>query len=335
MSGSCGYLFLPNLRLRVIMLGFISNALLGLMTPSNLILFAPHDGNEHSSNEILMARQSPTPSGRREMIARPDASPVMVAILRDARSHAALGPVVLDTWAKPNNMPYDFCFFVGEVELSTTSENSTSIPERLEQHTIRLAAPDEYPPRRKEFTLFKYLHDHFGQFAWFMKIDIDSYLNARELEKIVEKLLASGTATGYIGSPGYGRDFERATLGLNPFCMGMGYLMGRETLVKLRPELDWCLANPHSDHSDTEMGNCIYKTSRATCKRMGHFINFYFSFGADGLVTSAKVEKNSISKQIHSSQAVFFGTPLEAVLVHALKKPSDMQNLHMQLTQNL
>jgi len=95
-----------------------------------------------------------------------------------------------------------------------------------------------------------------------MKVDIDSFVNTGALEKVVGKLMASCSTQGYIGSSGAGREFECKQLGLNgPFCMGFGYLMGRSTLKALHPQLDWCLANPHTDHSDTEIGNCVYKTS--------------------------------------------------------------------------
>jgi Chondroitin N-acetylgalactosaminyltransferase len=278
-------------------------------------------------------------------------SPVMVAIICDAKSLSTLGPVVLETWTR--NLPYDFRFFTGEAEYITTPDgekiesNKTLIPKALRPYTIRLEAPDGYPPRKKELTMFKHLHDHFlvnhAQYSWYMKVDIDSYLNGAELEKVVKRLVASGTTKGYIGNPGLGREFERHSLGLNgPFCMGFGYLMGRETLVQLRPKLDWCLAHPHSEHSDTEMGNCIYKTSKTTCQHPNlpkdegqKFVNYYFNYGQDGLVTNAKVESNSSNQQIHSNQAIYFGTPLQAVLVHALKKPADMRKLHQQLTRNL
>jgi Glycosyltransferase family 25 (LPS biosynthesis protein) len=294
----------------------------------NYVLLLGRTGSTTLNNSLFLAPpiDRVLKSSSSEIIAHP-LSPLMIAIACDSTSLSTLGPVILDTWAK--NLPYDFRFFVGE--------ESKSIPEALLPFTIPLAAPDEYPPRKKVFTMFKYLHDNFdGQYSWYMKIDIDSYVNVSELEKIVEKLLASGSTVGYIGSPGDGRDWEHSQLGLNgPYCMGFGYLMGHETLEKLHKELDWCLASPHSQHSDTEIGNCVYKTSNATCQKMGQFINYYFSYGANGLVTNANVEKNSTVQQVLSSQAIFFGNPLEAVVVHALKKPSDMQILHMQLTRNL
>jgi len=68
----------------------------------------------------------------------------MIGIVCDATSIWTLGPVILETWA--NDMPYDFCFFVGK--------ESTSIPAALEPYTVKLSVSEGYPLRKKVFTIF-------------------------------------------------------------------------------------------------------------------------------------------------------------------------------------
>jgi len=68
---------------------------------------------------------------------------------------------------------------------------------------------------------------------------------------------------------------------------------------------------------------------------MGNFINYYFSYSANGHVTSAMGKANSTNQQVKLSQSVFFGPSLDAVLVHTLKNPSEMLTLHKQLMHNL
>jgi len=220
---------------------------------------------------------------------------------------------------------------------------AAAVPAVVEPHTVRLAAPDGYPPREKVFEMWKTLHDDFYGYDWYMKVDIDAYINAETLSRLVDDLVSRETTVGYFGKAGAGREFERDKLGLNgPFCMGMGYMMGRTTLVALRQELDWCFANPHSDHSDTEIGNCNYRASNILCEdaritgESGTelFVNFYYSSEDNGRVSSAQVKEDN-DGQVTSSHSAYFGDPLEAVLVHPLKSPSLMQTLHRQVTRNL
>lgn len=260
---------------------------------------------------------------------------LMIAIVCDAQSIWTLGPTILDTWLKDS--AFDFRFFVGY--------QADDIPEALEPYTVRLAAPDGYPPRAKIFKLWKTLNDdyEFSGYEWYFKVDIDAYVDTNALHNFADEFLHMRSTVGYLGNPGFGRPFERAKLGLRgPYCMGMGYIMGRETLRDLREELDWCFDNPHTNHSDTEIGNCNYRASSTTCQR-AHvdmygtrhgFINFSYNYDDDGRISSAQVTKKN-EGQIISYHHAFFGDPLNALLVHPLKSAEDMRTLHGQVSLNL
>ncbi|GMH56267.1 hypothetical protein TrRE_jg7725 [Triparma retinervis] len=273
------------------------------------------------------------------IVPRVDYNPLLlIAVVCNGRSIQTLGPTVLDTWAKGS--PFDFRFFVGR--------ETGAIPPELEPYTVRLDAPDGYPPRPKVFEMWKVLHDDFPGYDWYMKADIDAYINTETLQSLVAHLNTptdfggKRETVGYLGKGGAGREFERAKLGLKgKYCMGMGYIMGWTTLHSLREELDWCFANLHSQHSDTEIGNCNYRASGITCSD-AHlkgdpsdlFINFYYNYEKSGRVTSAKISAEN-DGQVHSQQDVFFGPPLKAVLVHPLKTAEGMRKLHDQVSRNL
>ncbi|GMI05946.1 hypothetical protein TrLO_g5628 [Triparma laevis f. longispina] len=224
---------------------------------------------------------------------------LMIAIVCDAQSIWTLGPTILDTWLKDS--AFDFRFFVGY--------QADDIPEALEPYTT---LNDDY---------------EFSGYEWYLKVDIDAYVDTNVLHNFADEFLHMRSAVGYLGNPGFGRPFERAKLGLRgPFCMGMGYIMGRETLRDLREELDWCFDNPHTNHSDTEIGNCNYRASSTTCQRANAdkygtrhgFINFSYNYDDDGRISSAQITKKN-EGQIISHHHAFFGDPLNALLVHPLK----------------
>ena len=262
----------------------------------------------------------------------PEYAPLMIGIVCDAESIWTLGVVAFETWLK--DIEYDFRFFIGK--------DATHIPEALRPYTVQLSAQDGYPPREKVFQMWQTLHDDFGGYKWYMKVDVDAYINVQVLHLLVSDLIATNSTEGYLGKAGNGRNFERAQLGLNgPYCMGMGYLMGHFTLNQLRSELDWCFEHPHSQHSDTEIGNCNFQASRITCvdalmrsSEAQMFIDFSYNYEKSGLITSSEFKQHNDGQMV-SNHDFFFGDPLGALLVHPLKSPESIRTLHNQVRRNL
>ena len=112
-------------------------------------------------------------------------SPLMIAVVADSKSLSELGPVVLETWAKRlQENEFDIRFFVGS--------DTVDIPEAVKPYTINVKGKNEYPPRRKVFEVWNYLHDaYIDEYKLFLKVDIDSFLNVDVLKKVSHSLLRS------------------------------------------------------------------------------------------------------------------------------------------------
>ena len=101
-----------------------------------------------------------------------------------------------------------------------------------------------------------------SRYQWFMKLDHDAFINAGRMRELVAQLTAGSYATrpAYIGLPGVGRPSEREQLGLSgkKYCSGLGYIVNGPVLEVLAVNSAQCLSNVASDHSDTEIGRCIF-----------------------------------------------------------------------------
>jgi len=252
---------------------------------------------------------------------------LLIAVVADERSINELGSTVMETWGNDAMQAehVDLRFFVG-----STTEN---VPEQLKSMTVTLTNEDTYPPRKKNLEMWKVLHEQFDHYNYYMKVDIDAYVNIHETIALIDELFESRPHTRvYTGRAASGRANEIGKLGLNgEFCMGMGYIVGRMALMDVAKEIDWCVDHPSSEHSDTEFANCMFRASSIVCEDQGAntFLNMYFSVEEDGAVRSSGLNKKGQSASSHST---FYGPPLQATLIHPLKQSNDMRTLHDQIT---
>jgi len=150
-----------------------------------------------------------------------------------------------------------------------------------------LATPDTYPPQRKVFLLWAYLAKHFSEhYTWFMKVDHDTYVNARVMQDLIGMLMTPrySDKPGYYGAQAKGRLEERGRLGLNgkAYCSGLGYVVNKPILLTLA---EWgmdSLAKVVSNHSDTEVGRCVHFHSRVECEPPGDFKFHQVYYQQDG-----------------------------------------------------
>ncbi|KAF7493190.1 Chondroitin sulfate synthase 1 [Sarcoptes scabiei] len=140
-----------------------------------------------------------------------------------------------ETWAK--DLDGDLIFFTG----SNLKTNYSDIP-----HVSLPKVDDSYPPQKKSFSMFKFMHDFFGdRYHYFMRADDDS----KQLE------------FSYIGQTGVGNSAEFGHLNLESnenFCMG-----GPGNLL--------------STHEDVEIGRCLHKHSGISCTWSYDMQNLFYN----------------------------------------------------------
>ena len=177
-----------------------------------------------------------------------------------------------ETWAQ--HIHGDVVFFSGE--------KSTSYREDINTSVVYLPdVPDNmYPPQKKSFLMLKYMHDYYiDKYDWFVRADDDSFIIGPALGKFLSSINSS--KLHYIGQGGEGREDERGQLGLKDnvaYCMGgPGVILSRATLIKLAPNIGYCLQNPITLHEDTELGRCIHKFLGISCTKAAE-VWFYQTF---------------------------------------------------------
>ena len=121
-----------------------------------------------------------------------------------------------------------------------------------------LNTSDVYPPLIKAFKVFKYFSLlPGGKYDFIVKIDLDTYVNADALRKILVQIDSLKAETRYIGVPGYGIPSEREKLGLTkPFCIGFGFILTSRAMHVLADHATDCLSNLAYKHDDTEVFDC-------------------------------------------------------------------------------
>lgn len=127
---------------------------------------------------------------------------------------------------------------------------------------------DSYPPQKKSFLMFKFLHDHFGtRYKFFMRADDDVFVNVHRLRSFLAQLNSSRPL--YLGQTGVGNDEEFGQLNLHlneNFCMGgPGAIISHRTLALMAPNIQQCLKNLRSTHEDVEIGRCIRRFAHISC----------------------------------------------------------------------
>ena len=110
-------------------------------------------------------------------------------------------------------------------------------------------------------------------FGWLMKVDDDTYVNIDNLQTLTYSFRSSTNA--FLGGRGNGRPKDRPFIKLKkPMCMGgPGYLLRRQTLSKVVPNLDNCVKDATVNasitkylwHSDVIISKCIQKYTQLGC----------------------------------------------------------------------
>ena len=118
----------------------------------------------------------------------------------------------------------DVIFFVGScLNMEKTKLNFPG-------EVVCLDTPDIYPPQRKVFLMWTHMWKHHtNNYDYFMKVDHDSYVNARRLRVLLTTAQTEAymKQCSYIGMQATGRAQEQGRLGLSgrPYCSGLGYLL--------------------------------------------------------------------------------------------------------------
>ncbi|CAF3759830.1 unnamed protein product [Rotaria sp. Silwood1] len=163
------------------------------------------------------------------------------------------------TWIP--SFPYDLFYFVGR-----RREHLPQFSPIL--NVIELPTDDnEYPPVNKTFNVWTYFYmQHLSHYDYFMVIDADTYVNVENLQIMLNEIRCQDC---YVGYPATGEPYEQKRLGLQvPYCLGMGYVIARNTLSQFGSHIEVCRRSTVANHSDTELGRCIYRfTSGLSCTK--------------------------------------------------------------------
>ena len=95
-------------------------------------------------------------------------------------------------------------------------------------------------------------------YQWFMKLQDNVYIRAKELEAVLGSLNSSEPL--FIGHSVSPLGDERDELGFREgenYCLEMGYVVSRRTLELVCPKLGICQANARSENEDVEVARCI------------------------------------------------------------------------------
>ena len=165
-----------------------------------------------------------------------------------------------ETWVK--TVPGRVIFFTSE---KSRSKIPTGLP------VVALPGVDDtYPPQKKSFLMFKFMHDFFrDKFQYFARVDDDIHVKGEELGRFLRSINSSQPL--YMGQAGLGNREEFGKMGLNPnkpYCMGgPGMILNAATLKLFGPHIHECLPNMYTEHEDVEVGRCITAFSNATCTK--------------------------------------------------------------------
>lgn len=256
---------------------------------------------------------------------------IVIGVLTDPDSLRTVGMAVYTTWAREAESFAKVLFFIG-----SCSSEVEGFPGKL----VCLDTPDIYPPQRKVFLMWKYYHDNLlANHKLFMKVDHDSYVNAPMLLNLARILLADpkfAKGETYVGLPATGRVEERKALGLDgkSYCSGLGYILNRESVSKIGPHLMTCLAGAVSNHSDTEMGRCIFSHTKTQCRALPKYVfrQVYYQ-QENGMVYPMKLIRGGQMslKFLRMPKATHF----DSVILHPLKRAEDFYRFHKQTMSRL
>ncbi|UJR38671.1 hypothetical protein I4U23_031337 [Adineta vaga] len=230
------------------------------------------------------------------------------------------------TWIP--KLPYDIFYFVGtrhKVEIeSSVNKNIISLP----------VIDNEYPPINKTFAIWSYFYEkHLWNYDYFVVVDADTYVNVEQLDLMLKQLTCREC---YIGFPAVGELHERKQLGLVvPYCLGMGYMISRYTLLKFGPHINACRTSTVAPHSDTELGRCIYHYVQGlACTGTKSLFErvMYTVINSNKTIRVARNARKQLQIDFPESPPTRF---FRAAMVHPLKKERFFYQFHRQMTLGL
>ncbi|XP_068911727.1 chondroitin sulfate synthase 1 isoform X2 [Tenebrio molitor] len=227
---------------------------------------------------------------------------VFVGVMTAARYLDSRAKAVYDTWGR--RVPGKVMFF------SSEDSYSEDVP------LVALPGVDDtYPPQKKSFMMLKHMYDHYiDQYEWFLRADDDVYVRTDRLEELLRSI--DSKKPWFIGQTGRGNTEEFGMLSLESdenFCMGgPGVIFSRETLKRMAPYVDECLANLYTTHEDVELGRCVRRFAGISC--------------------TWSYEMQVILYHNQSGQAAFSGDLKQkevhrAITLHPVKQPQYMYRL--------
>jgi len=255
-------------------------------------------------------------------------SPSILVGLNTVKSNADLVHAIRQTWGR-------------EVDLLITSCS------KFTRGVRKISTPcDEYPPIETWRALLEEMHTR--DFDWYLKVDDDTYVDAANLRLLVNHLEHTDDYNHlkfvYIGATGYGREFERESLGLQgkPFVLGgSGVLMSRKALQAVRNILATCMRRRvKARHSDTLLAGCIYSLfsdydvshKDLFSKFSAHFTPYYPAVKLTRTMPYAESTVPTIMQQpntfvtMHSVKSACLLTLLHGQVKHAMRTPPSFKS---------
>lgn len=197
-------------------------------------------------------------------------------------------------------------------------------------------ADDEYPPQRKILTMWEMVASQYRyKYDLAIKLDSDTFVNVLALQRFIlhDVVRAGWTNTPlYIGAPGLGVRAEQTALGLSgrPYCLGMGYIMNRVVLDATAGKWASCLDSVTSNHSDTEVGRCVMRFTKAACE--GHpqtFHQLYYTH-KHGELFARKF--TAVKQMIMPFPPRPFARTFDAALIHSIKNADEIVAFNAQVS---
>ncbi|CAF1512077.1 unnamed protein product [Rotaria magnacalcarata] len=250
----------------------------------------------------------------------------VLGILADQRLMNTLVNASRQTWIP--SFQHDIFYFVGKQR-----GNSVRFSSKL--NIVELLVDDnEYPPVNKTFSMWAYFYQqHLSRYNYFMAIDADTYVNAKNLQIMLNSIKCQNC---YVGYPATGEPYERARLGLRaPYCLGMGYVIARNTLRRFAPNINVCRQSTVANHSDTELGRCIYRfTSGISCTRVSTALErvMYTTNNQGTIIPFRRDSHGRLQIEFPKAPPTRF---FKAALVHPLKTSHAFYQFHRQVKQQL
>lgn len=258
---------------------------------------------------------------------------LLIGVLTDPFSLHSIGMAACMTWARDVNRYADVIFFVGScLNMEKTKLNFPG-------EVVCLDTPDIYPPQRKVFLMWTHMWKHHtNNYDYFMKVDHDSYVNARRLRVLLTTAQTEAymKQCSYIGMQATGRAQEQGRLGLSgrPYCSGLGYLLNTLCMDSVGPNLGACLGGTVSNHSDTEVGRCMMKYANAECTAIpgSTFKQVYYQQDGDRVYPMKLVSGGQMKLMFPREPKA---THFNAALLHPLKRAEDFYRFHKQTMSSL